>query len=126
MPPESSTSSTLRVDIHDKRFVVVENTQGVSGAETIFHYHTEGSLITGTYAGGRIRAGHLVGRVTAPDTIALLFQCVTTDDELMAGQSTGRVGEDPDRRATLEFDWSWLTGDRSGGVSRYVELRDAS
>lgn len=41
----------------------------------------------------------------------------------MAGQSSGRVGEDTAGRATLEFGWSWLTGDRSGGVSRYVELR---
>jgi len=115
----------LRVDIHDKRFTAVENRHGVSGADTVFHYRTEGSLITGTYAGGRILAGHLVGRVTSADTIALLFQCVTTDGELMAGQSTGRVGRDDGGRATLEFDWSWLTGDRSGGTSRYVELRDA-
>src|SRR3712207_4668251 len=114
----------LRVDIHDKRFVTVENAHGVSGADTVFHYRTEGALITGTYAGGRIRAGQLVGRVTSPETVELLFQCVTSEGELMAGQSSGRVGRDGAGRATLEFDWSWLTGDRSGGVSRYVELRD--
>jgi hypothetical protein len=114
----------LRVDINDKRFVAAENKHGVSGADTVFHYRTAGSLITGTYAGGRIRAGHLVGRVTSPQTIELLFQCVTTDGELMAGQSSGRVGQDAAGCATLEFDWSWLTGDRRGGVSRYVELRD--
>ena len=112
----------LRVDIHDKRFVTVENPHGVSGADTIFHYRTDGSLVTGTYAGGRIRAGQIVGRITSPETIELLFQCVTTDGDLMAGQSRGRVGVDAHGRATLEFDWSWLTGDRSGGVSRYVEL----
>jgi hypothetical protein len=55
----------------------------------------------------------------------LLFHCVTTDGGLMAGQSTGRVGRDETGRATLEFEWSWLTGDRSGGTSSYVELRDA-
>jgi hypothetical protein len=114
----------LRVDVHDKRVTAVENAHGVSSADTVFHYRTDGSLITGTYAGGRIRAGQLVGRVTSPKTIELLFQCVTTEGELMAGQSSGRVGEDAAGRATLEFDWSWLTGDRSGGVSRYVELRE--
>lgn len=41
----------LRVDKDDKRFTAVENTHGVSGADTIFHYRTDGSLITGTYVG---------------------------------------------------------------------------
>jgi hypothetical protein len=112
----------LRVDINDKRFTAVENEHGVSGADTIFHYWVDGSLVTGVYSGGRIRAGRLVGRVTSPDTIELLFQCVTTDDALMAGQSRGSVGRDPAGRATLAFEWSWLTGDRSGGTSKYVEL----
>ncbi len=113
---------TLRVDIHDKRFAAVENAHGVSGPDTIFHYRTDGSLVTGTYAGGRIRAGQLVGLVTSPETIELLFQCVTANGELMAGRSSGRVGADGAGRATLEFDWAWLTGDRTGGVSRYIEL----
>jgi hypothetical protein len=117
---------TLRVDIHNKRFVAVENPHGVSGPDTIFDYRVNGSVITGSYAGGRIHAGQLVGRVTSSDTIETLFQCITTDGELLAGESTGRVGRDAAGRATLEFDWSWFTGDRSGGTSRYVELRDAA
>jgi hypothetical protein len=114
----------LSVDINDKRFTPVENEHGVSGADTVFHYWVDGSLVTGEYGGGRIRAGRLVGRVTSPDTIELLFQCVTTDGALMAGQSTGRVARDAVGRATLAFEWSWLTGDHSGGTSRYVEISD--
>jgi hypothetical protein len=112
----------LRVNIDDKRFVTVENEHGVSGVDTIFHYHVNGPVVTGSYNGGRIRAGQIVGRVTSPETIELLFQCVTTDGELMAGSSRGRVAQDGEGRATLDFEWSWLTGD-GGGRSRYVELR---
>jgi hypothetical protein len=115
----------LRVDINDKRFTAAENPHGVSGAETIFHYWLDGSLVTGEYSGGRIRAGRLVGRVTSPDTIELLFQCVTTEDTLRAGRSSGHVARNGAGRATLSFEWEWLTGDRSGGTSKYVELRDA-
>src|SRR3712207_1868561 len=107
----------LRIDIHGKRFTATANEHGVSGADTVFQYWVDGTLITGRYAGGRIRAGQLVGRVTSPETIELLFQCVTTEGALMAGRSAGRVAEDGAGRATLEFEWSWLTGDRSGGTS---------
>ena len=116
----------LRVSIHDKRFVATENPHGVSGPDTVFHYWVDGSAITGTYSGGRIRTGHLVGRVTSAETIETLFQCLTTEGELLAGQSRGEVSEDAAGRARLEFEWSWLTGDRSGGRSRYAELRETS
>jgi hypothetical protein len=114
----------LRVSIHDKRFVTTDNPHGVSGSDTVFHYWVDGSAITGTYSGGRIRTGHLVGQVMSAETIEMLFQCLTTDGELLAGQSRGEVTEDAAGRARLEFEWSWLTGDRSGGRSRYVELRE--
>jgi lactoylglutathione lyase len=112
----------LHVSIHDKRFAPVANPHGVSGADTVFHYRTDGDLITGSYGGGRIRAGQLVGRVTSPDTIELLYHCVTTDGALMAGESRGSVSRGEDGRVRLAFDWSWLTGDRGGGQSHYVEL----
>ncbi|WP_460064344.1 hypothetical protein [Pseudomonas sp. S2_H08] len=108
--------------LHDRRFAVANNTQVLSGRGTVFHYCVEGSAISSTYQGGRIRMGHQVGRVTGPDTIELLFHCLTTEDEVLSGWSRGIVGVDDAGRTTLSFVWGWLSGASGGGESSYVEV----
>ncbi|UII71572.1 hypothetical protein LVW35_28790 [Pseudomonas sp. HN11] len=117
-----SPFSQISERLHHRRFVVANNTQGLSGAGTVFHYQVEGHAISSTYQGGRIRNGQQVGRVTGPDTIELLYQCLTTEGELLAGWSRGTVGVDEIGLTTLAFSWGWLAGATGGGESRYVEL----
>jgi hypothetical protein len=112
----------LQIDIDGKRFVTSGNEHGVSGADTKTVSAPDGRRITGTYQGGRIARGHLVGKATGADRIELLFHCLTTDGELMAGVSRGRVSRNACGLVELHFEWAWLTGDRSGGHSSYVEL----
>ncbi|HKS15278.1 MAG TPA: hypothetical protein VJS90_19790 [Pseudomonas sp.] len=112
----------LNQRLHNRRFIVANNSQGLSGSDTVFHYLVEDRAITGTYQGGRIRTGHQVGRVTGPDTIELLYHCITTDGEILAGWSRGTVGADQAGRTTLHFVWGWLSGATGGGESNYVEL----
>ncbi|WP_245398051.1 hypothetical protein [Pseudomonas germanica] len=102
--------------LHDRRFAVANNTQGLSSRGTVFHYCVEGSGISSTYQGGQ------VGRVTGPDTIELLFHCLTTEDEVLSGWSRGIVGVDDAGRTTLSFVWGWLSGASGGGESSYVEV----
>lgn len=111
--------------LNNRRFTVAGNTQGLSGAGTVFHYLVEENAISGTYQGGRISMGHQVGRVTGADTIELLFHCLTTEGELLSGWSRGTVGVDQAGRTTLSFVWGWLSGTTGGGESSYVELADA-
>ncbi|CAI8972353.1 hypothetical protein [Pseudomonas chlororaphis] len=108
--------------LNNRRFTVANNAQGLSGAGTVFHYRVEEDVIFSTYQGGRIRMGNQVGRVTGPDTIELLYQCLTTDGEMLAGWSRGTVGVDQAGRTTLSFVWGWLSGATGGGESNYVEL----
>jgi hypothetical protein len=114
----------LRHSLHDKRFVTTGNEHGVSGADTVFHYRMDGALITATYRGGRIREGQVIGRAVDEDRVEMLYHCVTTDEELLAGWSRGVVSADAEGRVRLAFEWAWFTGDRSGGTSSYVELTD--
>lgn len=108
--------------LNNRRFTVADNTQGLSGAGTVFHYHVAENAISGTYQGGRILMGQQVGRVTGADTIELLFQCLTAEGEMLAGWSRGTVGVDHAGRTTLSFVWGWLSGATGGGESSYVEL----
>jgi len=117
-----SISDFLRERLHGRAFVTVGNPHGVSGADTVFHYHVGDDLITAEYHGGRVAHGHVIGRATGYDTIATLYHSLTTDGELLAGWSRGRVGVDAEGRTTLTFEWAWLSGAEGGGESAYVEL----
>jgi len=112
----------LAAELNGRRFVTISNAQGLSSAATIFRYEVDGHTITGHYAGGDVDAGRVVGRITGPSSIELLFQCVANDQRLLAGRSSGTVGRTEDGRLTLEFEWSWLAGSEGGGRSSYVEL----
>ena len=116
--------SEITERLNNRRFTVAGNAHGVSGAGTVFHYQVEEDAISGTYQGGRIRTGQQVGRVTGPDSIELLYHCLTTDGEMLAGWSRGTVGVDHEGRATLTFVWGWLSGASGGGESNYVELTE--
>lgn len=117
--------SQVSARLHDRRFTVAGNPQGLSGAGTVFHYRVEEHAISSTYQGGRIRMGNQVGRVTGPDSIELLFHCLTNEGEMLAGWSRGTVGVDAAGRTTLSFVWGWLSGATGGGESSYVELTNA-
>jgi len=108
--------------LQNRRFQVAGNAQGLSGAGTGFEYQVDGSAITSTYKGGKIRTGHQVGHVTGPNTFELLFHCITIDGEILSGRSRGKVDVDETGRITLSFVWAWLSGASGGGESSYVEL----
>ncbi|KPW43066.1 hypothetical protein ALO87_100927 [Pseudomonas syringae pv. apii] len=115
-------TSHITERLNNRRFTVAGNAHGLSGAGTVFHYVVEEDAISGTYQGGRIRMGHQIGRVTGPDTLELLYHCLTTDGEILAGWSRGTVGVDQAGRTTLNFIWGWLSGADGGGESSYIEL----
>jgi hypothetical protein len=115
-------TSQISERLHNRQFTVAGNAQGLSGAGTVFHYQVEADAVYGTYQGGRIRMGNQVGRVTGPDTIELLYHCLTTEGEILCGWSRGTVGVDDAGRTTLSFVWGWLSGATGGGESSYVEL----
>jgi hypothetical protein len=52
----------------------------------------------------------------------LLYQCLTSEGEILAGWSRGTVGVDDAGHTTLAFVWGWLSGAEGGGESSYVEL----
>ena len=64
------------------------------------------NAISGTYEGGRIRIDQQVGRATGPDSIELLFQCLTTECEMLTGSSGVTIGIDHGGLITLTYIWS--------------------
>lgn len=123
-PPILADASQPLVNrLNGRAFVTTGNDHGLSTTATLFRYFVDGTTVTGEYRGGGVLIGTIVGKATGPTTIELLFQCVSADGQLMCGQSSGRVGVN-NGLMTLDFEWSWLTGDRSGGCSSYIEVQD--
>ena len=108
--------------LDQRKFVTTDNEHGLSSNETIFHYYQNGDVITGTYKGGAIVEGFIVGKQTGEFTIELLFQCITNERELKVGASKGIISESSSGKLKLNFDWNWLNGDLSGGKSQYMEI----
>lgn len=111
-----------KINLDDRKFIAIENNKGLLSNETVFHYKQANEIITGTYKGGAIIEGSIVGKQTSNDTIELLFQCLTDKGELKTGQSQGKISVDQNGKLGLKFDWSWLNGDLSGGKSEYIEV----
>ncbi|MHA7059513.1 lipocalin/fatty-acid binding family protein [Aquimarina sp. M1] len=111
-----------KLNLENKKFVTMENKSGLSSNETIFHYFQNGKTITGKYKGGLIKEGSIIGKQTEDSNVELLYQCLTTEGELKAGQSKGTISETQNGKLKLEFDWNWLNGDLSGGKSEYIEI----
>lgn len=109
--------SQLGERLHNRRFAVSNNTHGLSGAGTVFHYLVEGDAISSTYQGGRIRLGTQVGRVTGADTLELLFHCLTLDGELLSGWSRGTVAVDKSGPATPTACTSRAAGMKTASTS---------
>ncbi|WP_298759439.1 hypothetical protein [uncultured Psychroserpens sp.] len=111
------------MNLNDKKFVTIENKSGLSSNKTIFHYFQNENIITGTYKGGAISEGFIVGKQIETSKIELLFQCLTKEGELKVGESKGTISKDQNGKLELRFDWNWLNGDLSGGTSEYIEVK---
>ncbi|MEM7405836.1 MAG: n-acetylglutamate synthase [Pseudomonadota bacterium] len=113
---------TARINYNGKTFRGRTNSaNGEVGAATQFEYHQTGQLLTGTYRGGSVRAGQLLGVVHDDDTLTFQYHHLNESGELMAGrcESTPVI---LDGRLVMRERWQWLTGDRSAGTSEVEEV----
>ncbi|OHV27824.1 hypothetical protein CC117_08640 [Parafrankia colletiae] len=102
-----------------RRFAPVGDvTGGEIGVGTLFDYRQDRDLVEATYAGGRIRRGHLVGTV-AGDTLDFRYVQLHTDGTTASGHCVSVVEELPDGRLRLSETWQWES--RAGAGTSVVE-----
>ncbi|WP_371396167.1 n-acetylglutamate synthase [Fretibacter rubidus] len=91
-------------------------------SETIFKYEQKGDMLTGTYAGGDVYFGHLIGTVDERGRIDMRYHHMTENGDLMTGicQSTPEIMSNGKIR--LYERWRWTCGNRSKGRSTLEEL----
>ena len=108
----------MSVNYNNKIFRPARNTEnGETSAETLFHYRQEGRILTASYAGGRIVAGHLIGLVDDKGVIDMRYHQVNDEGVLMTGICRSVPEILPDGKIRLHETWQWTSGDCSEGSS---------
>lgn len=99
-------------------FKPVSNTEnGETSGETVFLYKQVGNILTSTYAGGRIKQGHLIGLVDADGNIDMRYHQVNDRNEIMTGMCRSTPEVMDNGKIRLHESWQWTSGDRSAGRS---------
>ncbi|MFM2386965.1 MAG: hypothetical protein RL660_1722 [Bacteroidota bacterium] len=106
------------MNYNDKIFKPISNTQnGETSSETIFHYKQVGNMLSGTYAGGSIIYGQLIGLVDNTGNIDMRYQQVNNKGELMTGICHSKPELLDTGKLRLHENWQWTSGDASKGES---------
>lgn len=112
----------MKFNFNNKKFALIENSdKGQVNSETIFQYKQEENLVTADYFGGTIKYGKIIAELNG-DTMNMLYQCLTTDNELKAGKALAKISLTKDGKIKLNLNWEWLTNGKGNGKSEYIEI----
>lgn len=93
---------------------------GEVGEDTLFEYFQSGDIIWGTYGGGQVIRGVLLGKMERNGDISFQYMQHSKDGEVHTGTSHSSTEFLNDGRIILYEDWEW-TGNRSGGGRSVIE-----
>lgn len=111
------------INYHNKKFKAIANSNnGEVGEETLFHYYQEGQKLWGTYKGGDIKDGHLLGKVHDDGSLEFFYHHLNHNGHLMAGQCFSTPQKDKNGMLILDEKWEWFNNDKSSGTSRLQEV----
>lgn len=101
---------------------VANSDGGDVDAETIFHYHQDGSIVWATYGGGSVRFGTLVAKVDSSGSLDMRYQHVAVDGNFKSGRCHSRPELLADGRIRLHERWQWTDGAAGEGASIVEEV----
>jgi len=109
---------------YDNRlFRSVSNTPGGDvDAETVFHYRQKGRYVWGTFEGGNVEIGTLLGTVDDEGRIEFSYQQITKEGTRRAGRCISIPEPLSAGRLRLHERWTWTEGGEGGGDSIVEEF----
>jgi hypothetical protein len=109
-------------NFNNKKFALIQNSEsGQVNSETIFEYKQQDNLVTAHYYGGTIKYGKIIANLKN-DELNMLYQCITTDNQLKAGKAIAKISLTANGKIKLFLNWEWLTNGNEKGVSEYIEI----
>ncbi|WP_163411449.1 hypothetical protein [Flavobacterium ajazii] len=111
-----------KFNFDNKKFALIQNSDnGEVNTETIFNYKQQDNLVTAEYFGGTIKYGKIIADLK-DDQLNMLYQCLTTDNQLKAGKALAQITLTENGKIKLSLDWEWLTNGNDKGKSEYIEI----
>jgi hypothetical protein len=108
-----------------RRFHVTANAQsGESGERTVFSYRQHGDIVWATYAGGEIRFGLLIGRLSPDGGLEIRYQHLNRSGQFRCGQCVSTLEILSDGRYRLHERWAWTEPPSGSGTSIAEELKN--
>ncbi len=108
-------------DFNNKTFSLIENSEkGKVNSDTIFKYKQDGNIVTADYYGGSVKYGKIIAHLK-DNKLDMLYQCITTENELKAGKAIAKISLTEDHKIKLALNWQWLNKEQETGVSEYIE-----
>lgn len=87
--------------------------------DTLFRYEQRGDTLIGTYSGGDVDYGSLVGKVHTDGSLTFLYHHMTKSGELRSGRCQSRPEILATGKIRLHEYWRWTSG-ASGHRGRSV------
>ncbi|AGK54465.1 hypothetical protein [Bacillus sp. 1NLA3E] len=111
------------INYNGRNFVSVENTEnGEVSSQTFFEYKQNGHIISGTYSGGEIVQGILIGIVKDDGVLEFRYNHVNNKNEIRGGHCISTPKILPGGRIRLYENWKWLDAEETEGSSIIEEV----
>jgi len=111
------------INYNNKVFVPLSNSEnGEVDLSMRFVYQQTGNIVTSTYSGGRIRAGHLIALVDEQGNLDMRYHQVNDKGEITTGICKSTPEQLPNGKIRMHEKWQWTSGDCSEGESLLEEL----
>jgi hypothetical protein len=114
-----------RICLHNKKMRPIMNTaNGEVSEDTLFEYFQDGNLVWGTYSGGSVSRGVLLGTMNANRDIRFHYLQFDQEGNLLQGNSRSSTEFLNDGRVVLYENWLWSAGRSGSGNSIVEEIKD--
>lgn len=112
-----------KINFHNRIFRSISNSAtGEVDDLTIFKYQQKENIILGTYSGGRIASGQLIGILSDEQTIEMRYHHINDQGEFKTGKCTSTPEIMPNNKIRLHEQWQWTCDDQSSGQSIIEEI----
>lgn len=124
VPSISKTLQPVHICLHNKRMRPrINSANGQVDEATLFEYFQDGDFVWGTYSGGVIERGVLVGKMNAKRNIHFHYMQIDKDGQMGQGHSKSSTEFLKNGRIALYEDWQW-SGNRTGSGTAIIEEVD--
>ena len=111
------------INYHNKTFRSVNTSPNADvNEETVFIYRQDENVVTGSYAGGNVVAGHLIALMDEQGNLDMRYHHINNKDEIKTGKCLSRPEVQENGKIVLHEDWQWTCGDLSSGKSVIEEI----